>query len=58
MSWMLDRLQQVRRWKGNYLINVGPRPDGTLPDAYYQRMNELAEMGGFSKLDKQWVEKF
>ncbi|MCE5326863.1 MAG: alpha-L-fucosidase [Planctomycetaceae bacterium] len=57
LSWMLGRLRQVRRWGGNYLINVGPRPDGTLPPAYYQRMSELAEAGGFKKLDEQWLKE-
>lgn len=48
LDWMLGRLKQVRQWGGNYLINVGPRPDGTLPDAYYERMAELAAAGGFT----------
>jgi alpha-L-fucosidase len=41
-GWMLSRLAQVRSWGGNYLINVGPRPDGEMPTTYYQRMAELA----------------
>ncbi len=49
LDWMLPRLGQVRRWGGNYLINVAPRPDGTLPDAYYQRMQELIALGGFPR---------
>lgn len=54
IDWMLGRLKQVRRWNGNYLINVSPRPDGTLPEAYYERMEEFAAMGGFDTLDRQW----
>ena len=56
LDWMLGRLRPVRRMGGNYLINVSPRPDGTLPEPYYQRMAELAGMGGFQKLDRQWRE--
>ncbi len=56
LDWMLGRLRAVRRMGGNYLINVSPRPDGTLPEPYYQRMAELAGMGGFQKLDRQWRE--
>lgn len=39
---------------GNYLTNAAPRADGTMPDAFYERMSELAALGGFSKLDKEW----
>jgi len=42
VGWLLSRLAQVRSWGGNYLINVAPRPTGELPDAYYERMRELA----------------
>jgi alpha-L-fucosidase len=56
LDWVLGRLRQVRHWGGNYLINVGPRPDGTLPEAYYQRMAEFAAMGGFQQLEKKWRE--
>ena len=54
LEWMLGQLKTVRNWGGNYLINVAPRPDGTLPDAYYQRMAELTAAGGFTKLDQTW----
>jgi alpha-L-fucosidase len=54
LEWMLGRLRQVRSWGGNYLINVGPRSDGTLPDAYYRRMAELETAGGFEEFDTKW----
>jgi alpha-L-fucosidase len=41
-AWMLTRLIQVRAWGGNLLINVGPRPNGELPDVTYARMKEVA----------------
>ena len=40
-GWMLSRFAQVRSWGGNYLINVGPRPTGEMPDVYYERLAEL-----------------
>jgi alpha-L-fucosidase len=49
LEWMLGRLRDVRRRGGNYLINVGPRADGTLPDAYYERMKKLAAAGGYAR---------
>ncbi len=54
LEHLLGRLKQVRQWNGNYLINVAPRPDGTLPDVYYERMAELTALGGFAKLDAEW----
>jgi alpha-L-fucosidase len=40
-GWLLGRLAQVRGWGGNYLVNVGPGPDGELPEQYYDRMEEI-----------------
>ncbi len=54
LDWFLGRLRQVRKWNGNYLINIGPRPDGSLPNAYYERVAELTSAGGFRQLDEQW----
>jgi alpha-L-fucosidase len=42
-SWMLSDFTKVRGWGGNFLVNVAPRPDGTQPESYYQRMREVAE---------------
>jgi alpha-L-fucosidase len=41
-SWMLDTLTRLRTWGGNLLINVGPRPDGSMPEVVYARLNETA----------------
>jgi len=43
LDWLLSRFTKVREWGGNYLVNVGPRPTGEMPDVYYQRMGELKE---------------
>lgn len=41
-AWVLDRLTRARAWGGNFLLNVGPAPDGTMPPGYYERCAELA----------------
>lgn len=42
-GWLLSELSRVRAWDGNFLPNVGPDSHGELPQAYYQRMKELAQ---------------
>ncbi|WNR42788.1 alpha-L-fucosidase [Paenibacillus roseipurpureus] len=42
-SWMLSLLSRVRAWGGNLLLNIGPRPDGTLPDDLFVRFDEIKE---------------
>jgi len=39
---VLEEFSRVRAWGGNYLINVGPRPNGELPEAAFRRLSELA----------------
>jgi len=41
-AWMLDGLVHLRTWGGNFLVNVGPRPNGELPDVVYERFAETA----------------
>lgn len=45
---VLAEFVRVRAWGGNYLINMGPRPNGELPEVAYQRMAELADWMGHS----------
>jgi alpha-L-fucosidase len=33
---------KTRSWGGNFLLNVGPSPDGTMPDGFYERCGELS----------------
>jgi alpha-L-fucosidase len=40
---VLEEFTRVRAWGGNYLVNVGPRPSGELPDVAYQRFAELGD---------------
>jgi alpha-L-fucosidase len=42
-AWMLETLVRLRTWGGNLLVNVGPRPDGELPDVVFERLRETAE---------------
>ncbi|UCH34510.1 MAG: alpha-L-fucosidase [Armatimonadota bacterium] len=41
-SWVLETLATARAWGGNFLLNVGPAPDGTMPPGFYERCDELA----------------
>ncbi len=36
--------EQCRAWGGNYLPNVAPRPDGTLPQIAYDRLDAFAKL--------------
>ena len=39
---MLEHLCKLRAWGGNLLINIGPGPDGDLPESAYERLAEVA----------------
>jgi len=41
LAWVLEMLVKCRTWGGNLLLNVGPRPDGTMPDPFYENSEEL-----------------
>jgi alpha-L-fucosidase len=45
---VLAEFVKVRAWSGNYLINMGPRPNGELPEVAYQRLAEFGEWMGHS----------
>ncbi|MFH1904741.1 MAG: alpha-L-fucosidase [bacterium] len=38
---IIDRLAQTVSLNGNYLLNVGPKPDGSLPSEYKTLMDEI-----------------
>lgn len=38
----LEELGKIRAWDGNYLLNLGPRPDGKLPEGTDAALAELA----------------
>lgn len=43
LEWTLENLIACRRWHGNYLPNLGPRPDGEMPRQFYERCAEIEE---------------
>ncbi len=48
-AWMLESLVRLRTWGGNFLVNVGPRPNGELPEVVYERLAETAQWMAHSK---------
>ncbi len=42
-STIIEWFKTVRKYNGNLLINVAPRPDGELPEVVYERFKELGE---------------
>ncbi len=40
---LIRNLVKIASRGGNYLLNVGPRPDGTFPDECIQRLKEIGE---------------
>ncbi len=49
LSWVLSRLANCRAWGGNFLCNVGPRPDGTMPDVFYDYCDDLSQWMAHSR---------
>lgn len=43
MAWFFNRLAQARSLGGNFLVNVGPRPDGDMPREFYAKMDSLSQ---------------
>jgi alpha-L-fucosidase len=42
-EWVASNYLKLREWGCNFLVNVGPRADGTLPEIVYQRFEELGQ---------------
>ncbi len=40
---IIDKLVSSRAWNGNFLMNLGPKPDGTMRPEYYERLREVGE---------------
>lgn len=43
-KWVVDQYKQCKEWNGNFLIDVGPAREGTLPPIFYQRMEETKKL--------------
>jgi len=41
-AYLISRLVRNRAWGGNYLPSFGPRPDGTMPAAYFAICEQMA----------------
>ena len=48
-AWVLSTLCQNRAWGGNFLLNCGPAPDGTMPAGFYGCCDELAQWMSHSR---------
>ncbi|MFC1738145.1 alpha-L-fucosidase [Planctomycetota bacterium] len=42
-GWLLYLLAKCRCWDCNLLLDVGPRPDGQMPQQFYDKCTEMAE---------------
>ena len=43
-AWFVAKRESCNRWGGNFLPNVGPAPDGTMPEDFYTVCAELAKL--------------
>lgn len=41
-SWFADMRRKCNDWGGNFLPNIGPSPDGTMPEDFYMLCSALA----------------
>lgn len=49
MAWFFNRWTQARALGGNFLVNVGPRPDGDMPREFYAKMDSLAQWMAYGR---------
>jgi len=40
-EWFLKTFEQIKKWNGNFLVNVGPMSDGELPQEVYEKLDEI-----------------
>ena len=43
LSITLNQYRVCKEWGGNLLLNIAPRADGTVPEAYYKAVKEFGE---------------
>ncbi len=48
-TWVMETLVKCRAWGGNFLLNVGPAPDGTMPPGFYEHCAQLAQWMAHSR---------
>lgn len=49
-DWVMGRLVRAREWGGNFLLNVGPAPDGAMPLGFHER---CAGLSGWMKTNRE-----
>jgi alpha-L-fucosidase len=57
LAWTLDLLSRTVAYGGNMLLNVGPKPDGALPEQAHERLAELGEWTSHSGRSIKGVER-
>ncbi len=40
-KWIYDMMKKCNAWGGNFLPNIGPAPDGTMPPYFYRLCEEM-----------------
>ncbi len=43
LATTMNQYKVCKEWGGNLLLNIAPRADGSVPEAYYQAVREFAE---------------
>ncbi len=46
VEWLLDTYNKCKNWNGNFLVNVGPMADGSMPELTYTKLEEYKELIG------------
>ncbi len=49
LSWVFENLVYSRQFGGNFLCNIGPRPDGRMAEQFYAECKHLEEWMSHSK---------
>lgn len=43
VDWLYNRYLHCKEWGGNFLINIGPKCDGTIPETVYECLDAFIE---------------
>ena len=54
VKYLMQSIQRIMAMGGNYLLNVGPAPDGTIPDVQVARLERIARW--FSKVKEAFYD--
>jgi alpha-L-fucosidase len=49
---LIRNLVKIAARRGNYLLNIGPKPDGTFPEESVQRLKEI---GQWMKVNSEYI---